>query len=85
MSHGFSGIATDDPTVLTIQSCVMAGTPVPLMYSDRTDKIIHVFYDVSNELGHGFLESTYAEAMLIALEPTRLAASPCESVARILA
>jgi GxxExxY protein len=33
-----------------------------------------VFYDVYNELGHGFLESTYAEAMVIALAQAGLAA-----------
>jgi GxxExxY protein len=31
-----------------------------------------VFYDVYNELGHGFLESTYAEAMVMALEESGL-------------
>ncbi len=39
-----------------------------LMHSDLTEKIIGVFYDVYNELGHGFLESTYAEALTVALE-----------------
>jgi GxxExxY protein len=39
-----------------------------LMHSDLTEKIIGVFYDVDNELGHGFLESTYAEALTVALE-----------------
>jgi len=38
------------------------------MHSDLTEKIIGVFYDVYNELGHGFLESTYAEALTVALE-----------------
>ncbi|HEY1677937.1 MAG TPA: GxxExxY protein [Candidatus Sulfotelmatobacter sp.] len=37
-----------------------------------TDKIIGVFYDVYNELGYGFLESTYAEAMVIALQDAGL-------------
>ncbi len=32
-----------------------------------TEKIIGIFYDVYNELGHGFLESVYQEAMQIAL------------------
>lgn len=39
-----------------------------LKYGDLTDKILGVFYDVYNELGHGFLESVYEVAMLIALE-----------------
>ena len=33
-----------------------------------TEKIIGVFYEVYNELGFGFLESVYREAMLIALK-----------------
>jgi GxxExxY protein len=32
-----------------------------------TEKIIRVFYEVYNELGYGFLESVYREAMRIAL------------------
>ena len=32
-----------------------------------TEKIIGVFYEVYNELGHGFLESVYEQAMMIAL------------------
>jgi len=46
----------------------MASSPCHLKHSDSTDKIIGVFYDVYNELGHGFLESAYAEAMVVALE-----------------
>lgn len=46
-----------------------------LKHSECTDKIIGVFYDVYNELGHGFLESTYAAAMLIALEQSGLTAA----------
>jgi GxxExxY protein len=37
-----------------------------------TEKIIGVFYEVYNELGFGFLESVYREAMLIALRETGL-------------
>ncbi|MDR3676239.1 MAG: GxxExxY protein [Acidobacteriota bacterium] len=36
-------------------------------HRELTEKIIGVFYDVYNELGHGFLESVYEEAMAIAL------------------
>lgn len=36
-------------------------------HGDLTDKIIGTFYEVYNELGFGFLESVYEEAMLIAL------------------
>ena len=46
-----------------------------LKHSDCTDRIIGVFYDVYNELGYGFLESTYAAAMLIALEESGLSAA----------
>jgi GxxExxY protein len=38
-----------------------------LKYADVTDAIIHCFYDVYNELGDGFLESVYREAMIVAL------------------
>lgn len=36
-------------------------------HGDLTDKIIGTFYEVYNELGFGFLESVYEEAMIIAL------------------
>jgi len=36
-------------------------------HDDLTQKIIGVFYDVYNELGPGFLESVYREAMRLAL------------------
>ena len=38
-----------------------------LKHETVTEKIIGIFYDVYNELGHGFLESVYQEAMLMAL------------------
>jgi len=50
----------------------MVIVPETLKHSELTDKIIGVFYDVYNELGHGFLESTYAEALVVALESTGL-------------
>lgn len=34
---------------------------------ETTEKIIGVFYEVYNELGHGFLESVYEKSMVIAL------------------
>jgi GxxExxY protein len=48
---------------------------IGLKHSDLTDKIIGVFYDVYNELGYGFLESVYEEALVIALRDTGLAVS----------
>ena len=38
-----------------------------LKHQELTEKIIKVFFQVYNELGHGFLESVYLEAMAIAL------------------
>ena len=38
-----------------------------LEHKDLTEQIIGVFYDVYNELGSGFLESVYSNAMAIAL------------------
>jgi GxxExxY protein len=51
----------------------METPPLGLKHSNLTDKIIGVFYDVYNELGHGFLESTYKEAMALALTESGLA------------
>ena len=39
-----------------------------LKHRDLTQKIIGTFYEVYNELGHGFLESVYQAALTIALE-----------------
>lgn len=38
-----------------------------LKYRELTEKIIGVFFEVYNELGHGFLESVYEKAFEIAL------------------
>ena len=43
-----------------------------LIHRDLTNKIIGVFYEVYNELGFGFLESVYEDAMVIALEESGL-------------
>src|SRR5208282_2321291 len=43
-------------------------------HQELTRKIIGVFYEVYNELGHGFLESVYEAAMLIALREAGLKA-----------
>jgi GxxExxY protein len=74
MSHGFSRIFTDDPARGGVNSLVMDILPVSLKHSELTDKIIGVFYDVHAELGPGFLESTYAQAMVLALEQSGLTA-----------
>ena len=37
-----------------------------------TDKILRVFYEVYNELGHGFLESVYHRSLKLALESVGL-------------
>ena len=39
-----------------------------LKHKDFTEKIINAFYTVYNELGRGFLESVYENAMIIELE-----------------
>lgn len=44
-----------------------------LKYRDLTQKIIGVFYEVYNELGHGFIESVYESAFEIALTSKGLA------------
>ncbi len=38
-----------------------------LLHADLTEKIIGVYYDVYNEVGHGFLEAVYRNSMQIAL------------------
>lgn len=43
-----------------------------MKHSEITAKIIGVFYDVYNELGHGFLESSYCGAMALALKQSGL-------------
>jgi GxxExxY protein len=43
-----------------------------LKHGLTTDQILHVFYEVYNELGHGFLESVYHRSLVIALESTGL-------------
>lgn len=72
MSHGFARSATDKLTLSGVDSSMMQASPIGLKHSELTEKIIGVFYDVYNELGYGFLESTYAESMVIALEDAEL-------------
>ena len=43
-------------------------------YRELTYKIIGVYYDVYNELGHGFLESVYQKSLGLALREADLEA-----------
>jgi GxxExxY protein len=43
-----------------------------LKHSDITEKVIGVFFEVYNELGFGFLESVYMEALALALSQAGL-------------
>ncbi len=52
-----------------------------LLHKDLTDSIIGIYYNVYNELGYGFLESVYHNAMIIAL---RKAGHKVESQKRIV-
>jgi len=74
MSHGLARISTDNPSSVSLDWLVMDNSSCSLKCADLTEKIIGVFYDVYNELGHGFLESTYAEAMIVALQQAGLSA-----------
>ena len=38
-----------------------------MLHSEITEKIIYAFYKVNNELGYGFLEKVYENAMAIEL------------------
>jgi GxxExxY protein len=42
------------------------------LHEELTKRIIGVFYEVYNELGHGFLESVYHNAMVLALRQAGL-------------
>jgi GxxExxY protein len=43
-----------------------------MKHQEVTEKVIGVYYEVYNELGHGFLESVYEQAMLIVLSEAGL-------------
>jgi len=45
-----------------------------MIHGDLTEKIIKISFDVSNELGSGFLESVYHKALLLALQQDGLRA-----------
>jgi len=46
----------------------------PLLEEKLTEQVIGVFFEVFNELGYGFLESVYENALLIALREAGLEA-----------
>jgi GxxExxY protein len=50
-----------------------------LKHGTLTHKILGVFYDVYNELGHGFLESVYHRSLVVALDTVGL--NVCSRVA----
>jgi GxxExxY protein len=74
MSHGFSPMLADNSCSSSVNSLVIEKPLISLKHSELTDRIIAVFYNVYNELGFGFLESTYAEATLVALQQSGLTA-----------
>jgi GxxExxY protein len=45
-----------------------------LLHAELTEKIIGVYYEVYNEIGHGFLESVYSNSMHRALTQAGLSA-----------
>jgi len=47
---------------------------MPLLHKELTQKILKACFEVSNELGAGFLESVYQNALLIALQQKELKA-----------
>ena len=53
----------------------MPWDPESYKHQELTQAIIQVFYEVYNELGHGFLESVYEEAMAIALTQKGISAA----------
>jgi len=57
-----------------VNSLVMDSPRTDLKHSELTNRVIGVFYDVYNELGYGFLESTYAAALAVALEESGVSA-----------
>ena len=47
-----------------------------LLHKEVTGRILEACFEVSNELGAGFLESVYQNALLIALQQKGLQAQP---------
>lgn len=51
-----------------------------LLHNDLTKKIIRAYYNVYNELGHGFLEKVYENAMLVELRRLGLSVVQQQSI-----
>jgi GxxExxY protein len=47
-----------------------------MLYEELTGKILEACFEVSNELGIGYLESVYEKALLVALRQKELKAEP---------
>jgi GxxExxY protein len=52
---------------MPLETLMMKENDGSLKHRDLTQKIIGIFYEVYNELGHGFLESVYEAAFEVAL------------------
>ena len=61
--HGLKRMNTDRQNVQTNGARARTGV---MKLGGTTEKIIGVFFDVYNELGHGFLESVYEGSMALA-------------------
>lgn len=61
------GAAIVDGEKLTHNKANMNDQPTVLVLPEISRRIVGCFYDVYNELGHGFLEAVYQRALLIAL------------------
>jgi GxxExxY protein len=72
MSHGFARISTDQEDGWSFDLAVMNTPPRSLKHSHLTEKILPNFCEVDNQLGHEFLASTYAAALVVALEESGL-------------
>ncbi|MBE9576612.1 GxxExxY protein [Flavobacterium proteolyticum] len=51
-----------------------------LLHQDLTSLILKTFYEVYNELGYGFLEKVYQNALLIELRKNGLEATPNKKI-----
>lgn len=51
-----------------------------LLYKDLTDIILKTFYEVYNQLGYGFLEKVYQNALLIELKSKGLEVIPQKKI-----